>query len=213
MSKAAMPTEIKLHQKSRLLELTYESGENFKLPCEYLRTQGKSAEVVTNEMPVANKADVNIEKIEMQGNYALRIYFDDGYDSSGFSWGSLYDLAVNYEENWADYLAALEKYGLTRTINENEASKIQIKVLYFMRLLIKVTRKEEEDIELKPEQATVGELLALLRKRGKEWPEPFADNAVQITVNKHFAELFTRLENNDEVAIVPVPKGGQEETS
>ena len=203
--------KIKLHQKSRLLELSYASGENFKLPCEYLRTHGKSAELVTNEIPVANQANVNIEKIEMQGNYALRIYFDDGYDSSGFSWGSLYELAVNYEANWKAYLAALKKHGLSRDTSKNNDTEARINVLYFMRSLLKVTRKEEEALELKLEQATVGGLLELLRKRGKDWIEPFDDKAVQVTVNKHFAELFTRLETGDEVAIVPVPKGSQAE--
>lgn len=212
MSKAAMPTEIKLHQKSRLLELVYESGENFKLPCEYLRTHGKSAELVTTDIPVAGQANVNIDKIELQGNYAMRIYFDDGYDSSGFSWGSLYELAINYESNWETYLAAIEKHGLSRNVPDYDESEARIDVLYFMRSLIKITRKEKEPITLKREQATVAGLLAYLRKRGKDWLEPFADNAVQVTVNKHFAELFTHLDNGDEIAIVPVPKGNQVET-
>ena len=42
--------------------------------------------------------------------------------------------------------------------------------------------------------------------RGEHWDRVFADNAVQITVNKQFAELFTKLEDGDEVAFVPVSK-------
>ena len=92
MSKAHSPTEIKLHQKSKILEISFASGDNFKLPCEYLRTHARSAEIETAEQPVAGKADVNIERIEPQGNYALRLYFNDGYDTGIFSWDTLFEL-------------------------------------------------------------------------------------------------------------------------
>jgi DUF971 family protein len=31
------PTEIKLHQTSRVLEITFADGKTFSLPCEFLR--------------------------------------------------------------------------------------------------------------------------------------------------------------------------------
>ena len=39
------PVNINLHQKSRVLEIEYEDGSVFQLPCEYLRVYSPSAEV------------------------------------------------------------------------------------------------------------------------------------------------------------------------
>ena len=207
MSAEHKPTEIKLHQKSKILEIDFASGDNFKYPCEYLRTHAKSAEIETSDMPVAHKADVNIEKIEPQGNYALRLFFDDGYDTGIFSWDTLFELGRDYESNWNTYLAALEQHGLSRDSgSKNDDGKVKIKLMYFMTNMLKVTRKETEELELPESIKDVQSLLKLLRFKGKEWEPMFADDAVQVTVNKQFAELFTVLENGDEVAFVPVSK-------
>lgn len=207
MASKHTPTEIKLHQKSRILEIAFESGENFKYPCEYLRTHAKSAEMETADAPVAGKAEVNIEKIEPQGNYALRLFFDDGYDSGIFSWDTLYELGINYDANWEKYLAAIEQHGLKRSaIEKPEDGKIKIKVLYFMTNMLKVTKRESEELVLPESINEVQKLLKYLRFKGKEWEPMFADDAVQVTVNKQFAELFTKLEHGDEVGIVPVSK-------
>jgi DUF971 family protein len=40
-----LPTEIELHQKSRVLEIVFADGKHFKLPCEFLRVYSPSAEV------------------------------------------------------------------------------------------------------------------------------------------------------------------------
>ena len=58
------PIAIDLHKKSRLLEITFDTGENYKLSCEYLRTHAKSAEIKASEIPVAEKIDVNIENTD-----------------------------------------------------------------------------------------------------------------------------------------------------
>jgi len=207
MSGSHTPTEIKLHQKSKILEISFASGDNFKYPCEYLRTHAKSAEIETSEIPVAHKANVNIEKIEPQGNYALRLYFDDGYNTGIFSWGTLFELGQKYEANWNHYLQALEQHGLTRESgSKSKGGKIKIRLMYFMTSMLKVTRKETEEIELPESINDVQKLLKLLRFKGKTWEPMFADDAVQVTVNKQFAELFTVLEDGDEVAFVPVSK-------
>lgn len=207
MSDKHTPTEIKLHQKSKILEISFATGENFKYPCEYLRTHAKSAEIATSDIPVAHKADVNIEKIEPQGNYALRLYFDDGYDTGIFSWDTFFELGQNYESHWKAYLEALEEHDLERESgSKNENGKIKIKLMFFMTNMLRVTKKEQEEIELPESINDVQKLLKLLRFRGEEWEPMFADNAVQVTVNKQFAELFTLLENGDEVAFVPVSK-------
>ena len=114
MSKLHNPTDIKLHQKSKILEIAFDDGNNFKLPCEYLRTHAKSSEILATEKPVAGKADVNIINIEQQGNYALRLYFDDGYNIGIFSWGTLHELGSHYDANWKKYLELMERYGLNR---------------------------------------------------------------------------------------------------
>ena len=202
------PTEIKLHQKSKLLEISFDSGENFKLPCEYLRTHAKSAEMETSDIPVAGKADVNIDKIEPQGAYALRLFFDDGYDSGIYSWDTLFELGANYEQNWQAYLEALEKHNLERQAGERpEDGKIKITIMYFMTNLLKVTRRESEELEIPETIDTVEKLMKLLSMRGENWQKFFAEpGAMRATVNKQFAELFTKLEHGDEVAFVPTSK-------
>lgn len=201
------PTEIKYHQKSRLLEISFSSGETLTYPSEYLRTQARSAEIEASELPVYGKADVQINKIEPQGNYALRFFFDDGYDSGIFSWDTLYELGTQYDTLWAEYLARLEKHGLRREPKgKSTDGKMNIRLMFFMTNMLKVTKKESEEIELPESISDVQSLLKLLRFRGEDWERMFADDAVQVTVNKQFAELFTRLEDGDEVAFVPVSK-------
>ncbi|MFC1589498.1 gamma-butyrobetaine hydroxylase-like domain-containing protein, partial [Pseudomonadota bacterium] len=108
------PTEINLHQKSRLLELAFSDGFRFKYPCEYLRVFSTSAEVKAMTKPVHGKELVNISSMEPQGTYALKINFDDGHDTGIFSWASLHELGVNYEKNWAKYLKDLAAHNLQR---------------------------------------------------------------------------------------------------
>ena len=198
------PIEINLHQKSRLLEISFDTGENYKLSCEYLRAHAQSAEVKASSVPVAEKINVNITSIEAQGNYALRLFFDDAYDQGIYSWDTLYDLGKNQQQYWSDYLAALEQHGMSRgeKASTHHDGKPRIKLLYFMDKLIEFT-KEEEDFELPEQVNTIGELLAVLRERGRRWERNFADDAIQFTVNKEFAELFTVLDHGDEVALIP----------
>lgn len=112
------PTDIKLHQKSRMLEISFEDGKNFKMSCEYLRVYSPSAEVrghgAGQEVLQLGKEGVNIEKIEPVGNYAIALYFDDGHNSGIYAWETLYDLGENQEKYWADYLEQLEKAGHKR---------------------------------------------------------------------------------------------------
>ena len=112
------PTDIRLHQVSRILELTFNDGRNYKLPCEYLRVYSPSAEVRGHgpgqEVLQYGKENVNIKAIEPVGNYAVRLVFDDGHDSGLYSWDILYDLGKNYAQYWQDYLQRLEKAGLKR---------------------------------------------------------------------------------------------------
>ena len=117
------PTEIKLHQQSRVLEVTFNDGVCFELPCEYLRVYSPSAEVRAHTGEVANlvtdKENVNITKMEPIGQYAIKIYFDDGHKSGLYDWDMLYELGANYAENWAAYLKRCESEGKIKTLQLN----------------------------------------------------------------------------------------------
>jgi Uncharacterized protein conserved in bacteria len=112
------PTEIQLHQKSRILEVAFEDRARFKLSCEYLRVYSPSAEVRGHGhgqgMLQVGKEDVNITAVEPVGNYAVRLYFSDGHNSGIYSWETLYDLGVNQAGYWKRYLDELEAVGYQR---------------------------------------------------------------------------------------------------
>ena len=114
----ATPTEIQLHQKSRVLEVAFDDGSRFELPCEYLRVYSPSAEVAGHgpgqEVLQVGKEDVNISAIEPVGNYAVKLVFDDNHDSGLYSWDYLYELGDEREEKWQDYLKRLEEAGHQR---------------------------------------------------------------------------------------------------
>ena len=116
-----VPTEIQLHQKSRILEIAFDDGSRFELSCEYLRVYSPSAEVMGHgpgqEVLQVGKEDVNITAIEPVGNYAVKLVFDDNHDSGLYSWEHLYDLGANKDKKWQDYLDRLDAAGHKRKIH------------------------------------------------------------------------------------------------
>ncbi len=112
------PTELHLHQLSRVLEIRFDDGSHFNLPCEYLRVYSPSAEVQGHgpgqEVLQVGKEEVNIERIEPVGNYAVLLRFDDGHDTGIYSWEYLYRLGRNQEANWKRYLERLRAEGHER---------------------------------------------------------------------------------------------------
>ncbi len=198
-----IPTNIKLHKKSRLLEIHFSNGEALTLSCEYLRTHAKSAEIRASAFPVAGKIDVNIDKIEPQGTYALRFIFDDGYESGIFSWDTLLDLGHNYKKNWQHYLELLEQHHLTRSEKNKNNNTRRVTLLFFMDKILAFTKTQEESLVLPDKVKTVSDLLYFLRQRGKKWEKEFSEKEMQVTVNKEFSELFTILDNDDEIAFIP----------
>jgi DUF971 family protein len=112
------PTEIKLHQKSRVLEITFADGKTFNLPCEFLRVHSPSAEVRGHgpgqEVLQVGKRDVAISQIEPVGTYAVQLFFSDGHDTGIYSWDLLYDYGVHQQEMWAHYLKRIEDAGASR---------------------------------------------------------------------------------------------------
>jgi DUF971 family protein len=112
------PTEIALHQASRLLEIAFSDGALFRLPCELLRVWSPSAEVRGHgpgqEVLQTGKREVGITKIEPVGSYAVRLVFSDGHDTGLFSWDYLYHLGTNQERLWGEYLDRLARAGASR---------------------------------------------------------------------------------------------------
>jgi DUF971 family protein len=109
------PTEIKLHQKSRILEIAFEDGSRFDLPCEYLRVYSPSAEVRGHgpgqEVLQIGKENVNITAIEPVGTYAVLLRFDDGHATGIYSWDLLHNLGIHQTELWNEYLEQLKQAG------------------------------------------------------------------------------------------------------
>jgi DUF971 family protein len=112
------PTDITLHQQSRMLEVAFEDGAHFRLPCEYLRVYSPSAEVRGHgpgqETLQLGKENVNIARIEPVGHYAVRLCFDDGHDTGLYSWDWLYHLGREQDKLWKEYLTRLERAGYSR---------------------------------------------------------------------------------------------------
>lgn len=204
-SKGPTPTEINLHRKSRLLNIRFSDGSEFSLPCEYLRVHSHAAEVTTRDRPETGKENVNIDRIEPQGTYAIRISFDDGHDTGIYSWETLYDLGVHQERYWQEYLDRLAAAGYDRSGNrlaDAPEAERRVRVMYFAYLANKM-RKEAEELTPPDTVGNVEQLLAWLRRSKGDRGYLFADENVRVTVNKQFAEPFTKLDPGDEIAIVP----------
>jgi DUF971 family protein len=113
------PTDIRLRRASRALEVAFDDGTRFTLPCEYLRVYSPSAEVRGHgpgqEVLQVGKENVNITAVEPVGNYAVKLYFDDGHNTGIYSWDWLYKLGAQQEAKWREYLQRLAEAGYQRT--------------------------------------------------------------------------------------------------
>ena len=112
------PTEIKLHKKSRILELAFSDGSRFNLPCEFLRVHSPSAEVRGHgpgqEVLQVGKINAEITAIEPVGTYAINLAFADGHNSGIYSWAYLHELGTHQESMWARYLERMKEAGANR---------------------------------------------------------------------------------------------------
>ena len=92
MSDKPHPVDIQVHQQSRFLDIAFDDGARFALPCEYLRVYSPSAETRGHSPATAKlekgKETVTITRIEPVGNYAVKIYFDDGHDTGIYAFFS-----------------------------------------------------------------------------------------------------------------------------
>jgi len=118
MSDTPTPTEIKLHQKSRLLEIAYSDGRSFSLSYEYLRVFSPSAEVRGHgpgqEVLQTGKRDVDVVSLDPVGSYAVQPTFSDGHATGIYSWDYLYSLGTDHDRLWAEYLQKLAAAGQRR---------------------------------------------------------------------------------------------------
>ena len=112
------PVTIRLRKASRQITLEYEDGTSFDLPFEYLRVYSTSAEVKGHGpgqgVLQTGKENVQVTSIEPVGNYALRLFFDDGHDTGLYTWQYLYELGAQQDDKWRDYLDRLKAAGHDR---------------------------------------------------------------------------------------------------
>ncbi|MFV2056969.1 MAG: gamma-butyrobetaine hydroxylase-like domain-containing protein, partial [Thiohalomonadales bacterium] len=110
--------DINLHQKSKVLQLTFDDGSTFEFTCEFLRVYSPSAEVRGHgpgqEVLQVGKKNVNIKGLEPVGNYAIQLEFDDGHNTGIYSWETLYQLGVDKDALWQEYLDRLAEAGQHR---------------------------------------------------------------------------------------------------
>jgi len=116
-----IPAAIKLHKRSQTLELSYSESERYLLPAEFLRVHSPSAEVRGHGKEVLQygKQYVVLLRLKPAGQYALKLYFDDGHESGLYSWDYLEHLAKNQHSLWQDYLEKLKTAGKSRNPHES----------------------------------------------------------------------------------------------
>jgi len=117
-SGAPTPQSITVHSASRVLEIGFSDGQEFRIPFELMRVYSPSAEVQGHgpgqEVLQTGKREVTLIGLEPVGNYAVQPAFSDGHDTGIFSWDYLYFLGSQQDQLWADYNARLAAAGVTR---------------------------------------------------------------------------------------------------
>ncbi|HET7793265.1 MAG TPA: DUF971 domain-containing protein [Rhizobacter sp.] len=113
-----LPTAITVHQQSRVLEVAFSDGKQFRIPFELMRVYSPSAEVKGHgpgqEVLQTGKRHVEVVALEAVGNYAVQPTFSDGHDTGIFSWDYLYHLGSQEAELWRQYEARLQAAGASR---------------------------------------------------------------------------------------------------
>lgn len=112
------PSEIRLNKSKSELSVSFDDGTRYSFSAEFLRVNSPSAEVQGHSpdqrKTVGGKKNVLITSLEPVGNYAVKIFFDDGHDTGLYSWSYLAELGEEKEQRWGEYLEELEKKGMSR---------------------------------------------------------------------------------------------------
>ena len=115
---APSPENITVHSQSRVLEISFSDGAEFRIPFELMRVYSPSAEVAGHgpgqEVLQIGKEEVNIVGIEPVGHYAVKLTFSDSHDTGLYSWDYLYDIGLRQDLLWKNYLARLVEAGIER---------------------------------------------------------------------------------------------------
>jgi len=100
------PTNIRLSKNKKKLTITFNKVE-YSMSSEFLRVYSPSAEVQGHgpgqEILQLNKQNIEIEKLQPTGNYAIAIHYSDSHCTGIYSWSYLHHLAINYNQLWSDY--------------------------------------------------------------------------------------------------------------
>ena len=123
-----LPTDIKLHQKSKRLELSFSDSRIYSFSYEFLRVHSPSAEVRGHSPSQAvlqlDKVSVGVKEVELVGAYALKITFDDGHNTGLYTWDYFRELHDNKEQYWNNYLQKLIETGHDRDLWLRNASLV-----------------------------------------------------------------------------------------
>jgi DUF971 family protein len=118
-----IPVSINLKKVSRILSIIFDDNTEAELSFEYLRVYSPSAEVKGHgpgqEVLQKGKENINIVSVEPVGNYAVKLFFDDGHNTGIYTWNYLFELSSQKDELWSNYLLALNKIGYSRGTNES----------------------------------------------------------------------------------------------
>ncbi len=114
----SMPTNVTVHQASRVLEIGFDDGKTFKIPFELMRVYSPSAEVQGHgpgqEVLQTGKRQVIVTGVEAVGHYALQPTFSDGHGTGIYTWDFLYHLGANADDLWRKYFDRLKAAGVER---------------------------------------------------------------------------------------------------
>ena len=112
------PQSLTVHARSRVLELAWADGAQFRIPFELMRVYSPSAEVQGHgpgqEVLQTGKREVEITALAPVGHYAVQPTFSDGHDSGIFTWDYLYHLGAEQEQLWHDYEQRLAQAAVDR---------------------------------------------------------------------------------------------------
>lgn len=112
------PTDVTVHQASRVLEVAFADGARFRIPFELMRVWSPSAEVQGHgpgqETLQTGKRDVTVTDLQVVGHYAVQPRFSDGHETGIYTWSYLYELGARQADFWARYEQRLAAAGADR---------------------------------------------------------------------------------------------------